>query len=367
MGHRTHERLLVSRATRRFTALLLVVSLASCGTGTETLTVATDPPAAEAVFPGAEWEAGTVTEDVAADLAARAATVFARGPGEGGPKAALVIKGGRIVFERYADGFDESSVMPSFSVAKSVLSVAVGVAVDRGIITLEDSGLHPSWRAGDPRSSITVEDMLHMRSGLQWDEDFTDGDPSRMLASFAGVADYAAQKELVTEPGSTFAYSTGTSAILASYLNDKLGGGTALVGFLRDNLFAPLGITSMVPLLDRSGRWVGGIGADATVRDWARFGWMVRNGGTWDGKRIVSREWLDYSRRSKELDGVYLAHWWRLSSTSLAAVGLHGQAIIVDESLDSVVVIAYGDAPDEDEGLQLGLQLLGAVALSYSD
>ncbi len=288
------------RLTGAARSLCLVVLLASCGTGTETLTVATDPPAAEAVFPGTEWEAGTVTDDVAADLASRASVVFARGPGEGGPKAALVIKGGRVVFERYADGFDESSVMPSFSVAKSVLSVAVGMAIDRGVITLEDAGLHPSWPAGDPRASITVEDMLHMRSGLQWDEDFTDGDPSRMLASSAGVADYAARKKLVTEPGSTFAYSTGTSAILASYLNDKLGGSTALVAFLRDNLFAPLGITSMVPLLDKSGRWVGGIGADATVRDWARFGWMVRNGGTWDGRRIVSRDWLDYSRRSKE-------------------------------------------------------------------
>lgn len=348
-------------------SLCLVVLLASCGTGTETLTEPVEPVTAEAVFPGTEWEPGTVTDDVAADLASRAAVVFARGPGEGGPKAALVIKGGRVVFERYADGFGESSVMPSFSVAKSVLSVAVGMAVDRGVITLADAGLHPSWPAGDPRASITVEDMLHMRSGLAWDEDFVDGDPARMLASPAGVADYAARKELVTGPGSTFAYSTGTSAILAAHLNEKLGGGTALVDFLQENLFRPLGITSMTPLLDRSGRWVGGIGADATVRDWARFGWMVRNGGTWEGRRIVSTGWLDYSRRSKELDGVYLAHWWRLSSTSLAAVGLHGQAIIVDESLDSVVVIAYGDAPDEDEGLQLGLQLLGAVALSYPD
>ena len=348
-------------------SLCLVVVLASCGTGTETLTELVDPVAVETLFPGDDWEDGTVPKAVAADLAERAGAVFARGADEGGPKAALVINGGRIVFERYADGFDSSSVMPSFSVAKSVLSVAVGMAVDRGVIALADTGLHPSWAAGDPRASISVEDALHMRSGLEWDEDFVDGDPSRMLGSPTGVADFAAQKKLLTEPGSTFAYSTGTSAVLAAHLNEKLGGGAAVVDFLRDNLFRPLGITSMTPLLDKSGRWVGGIGADATVRDWARFGWMVRNGGMWGDERIVSAEWLDYSRKSKELDGVYLAHWWRLSSTSLAAVGLHGQAIIVDESLDSVVVIAYGDAPDEDEGLQLGLQLLGAVALRYSD
>lgn len=348
-------------------SLCLVVVLASCGTGTESVTELPEPVAAVAVFPGSDWEDGTVPDAVAADLAERAGAVFARGPGEGGPKAALVINGGRVVFERYADGFDASSVMPSFSVAKSVLSVAVGMAIDRGVITLADTGLHPSWAAGDPRASISVEDALHMRSGLAWDEDFVEGDPSRMLGSTTGVADYAAQKKLTTEPGSTFAYSTGTSAILAAHLNDRLGGGTSLVDFMQENLFRPLGITSMTPLLDRSGQWVGGIGADATVRDWARFGWMVRNGGMWGDERIVSAEWLDYSRRSKELDGVYLAHWWRLSSTSLAAVGLHGQAVIVDESLDSVVVIAYGDAPDEDEGLQLGLQLLGAVALRYSD
>ena len=170
-----------------------------------------------------------------------------------------------------------------------------------------------------------------------------------------------------SEPGSTVAYSTGTSAIIASYLNSKLGGGDALVRYVKSRLLEPLGITSMELLLDKSGQWVGGIGADATLADWARFGWMVRNDGVWSGKRIVSSSWLAYSRKSKELDGVYLAHWWKLSSTSLAAVGLHGQAIIVDESLDAVVVVAYGDAPDEDEGLQLGLQLLAAVALSYGD
>ena len=356
-----------SARTRSFLAVLVSVTvLTACGTGTETF-VAPEETESVAEYPAEDWLRADVAADIAEEFGTRSDKWFARTPADGGPKAALVVRGGRIVFERYADGFGESSVMPSFSVAKSILSVAVGIAIDRGIISLGDSGLHPAWTADDPRSTITVEDLLHMRSGLQWDEDFATGDPSRMLASPAGVADYAARKPLVAEPGSTFSYSTGVSAILASYLGRRLGGGTALAGFLRDNLFAPLGITSMNLMLDESGEWVGGIGADATVRDWARFGLMVRNGGTWDGEPIVSSGWLDYSRRSKELDGVYLAHWWRLSSTSLAAVGLHGQAIIVDESLDAVVVIAYGDAPDEDEGLQLGLQLLGALALSYAD
>lgn len=352
---------------RRLAPLAAIALLLSgCGTGTETTFVDYEQPAPE-VFPGSSWERADEADEVLADLDGRAAQVFARSPGDGGPKGALVVKDGRVIWERYAPGFSADSVMESFSVAKSILSVAVGIAVDEGVVSLDDSALHPLWAAGDPRSRITLDDMLHMRSGLRWEEDFVTGDPARMLDNDAGVASFAADRELVTEPGSTFDYSTGTSAIIASHVNRKLGGGDALVRFVDARLLRPLGITSMTLLRDKSGEWVGGIGADATLADWARFGWMVRNGGMWDGQRIVSSSWLEYSRKSKELDGVYLAHWWRLSSTSLAAVGLHGQAIIIDESLDAVVVVAYGDAPDEDEGLQLGLQLLGAVALSYSD
>ena len=340
--------------------------LTACAPGTESVSFEYEQPAA-AVFPGDTWDHAVETDAVLADLEDRTDPVFARPPAQGGPKGVLVVKNGRVIWERYADGWSASSVMQSFSVAKSFLSVVVGMAVDDGLVSLTDTGLHPSWAAGDPRSAITLEDMLHMRSGLQWEEDFTTGDPSRMLDSESGVASFAAARELVTEPGSTFEYSTGTSAIIASYLNSKLGGGDALVRYVKSRLLEPLGITSMELLLDKSGQWVGGIGADATLADWARFGWMVRNDGVWNGKRIVSSSWLAYSRKSKELDGVYLAHWWKLSPTSLAAVGLHGQAIIVDESLDAVVVVAYGDAPDEDEGLQLGLQLLAAVALSYGD
>lgn len=346
-------------------ASLVLLPVTGCGTGTETAG-STDDPAAP-VFPGTAWAEGTESPEVLADIEERVSPFFARPPAQGGPKGAMVVKNGRIVWERYAQGYSASSVMESFSVAKSILSLAVGIAIDDGVITLGDSGLNPAWKGSDPRSRITVENLLHMRSGLEWNEDFADGDPARMLDVPAGAADMAARRDLVKQPGSIFSYSTGNSAILASYLNRRLGGGHALVSFVEDRLLRPLGITSMSLLTDASGQWVGGIGADATLSDWARIGWMVLNGGTWGEEQIVSEQWLRYSQQPKDLDGVYLAHWWKLSPNAVAAVGLHGQAIMIDDLLHTVVTVAYGNAPDEDEGLHLGLQLLSSVALSYSD
>lgn len=357
----------MTRPVPRLLAVAAAVLLLStgCGAGTETVDRPDDPAAP--VFPGTQWDRGTETPEVLADIDERTAPFFARTPAQGGPKGAMVVKNGRVVWERYASGFTASSVMQSFSVAKSILSLAVGIAIDDGVISLGDSALNPAWGPSDPRSRITVENLLHMRSGLEWDEDFTDGDPSRMLDVPTGAADMAARRDLVKPPGSVFSYSTGNSAILAAYLNRQLGGGDALVNFVGQRLLRPLGVTSMSLLKDSSGQWVGGIGADATLSDWARIGWMVLNGGTWGDARIVSEEWLRYSQQPKDLEGVYLAHWWKLSPNAVAAVGLHGQAIIIDDLLHTVVTVAYGDAPDEDEGLQLGLQLLSSVALSYAD
>lgn len=357
----------MTRPARRslVVASLLLLPLTGCGAGTETAVRTEDPEAP--VFPGAAWETGTVTPEVLEDIDGRMSEFFSRAPAEGGPKGAMVVKNGRVVWQRYAAGYTATSVMQSFSVAKSILSLAVGIAIDDGVIALGDSGLNPAWTGSDPRSRITVEDLLHMRSGLEWDEDFVDGDPSRMLDHPSGAADMAARRELVKPPGSVFSYSTGNSAILAAYLNRRLGGGDALVTFVGERLLRPLGVTTMSLLKDSSGQWVGGIGADATLSDWARIGWMVLNGGVWGDRRIVSEGWLRYSQQPKDLEGVYLAHWWKLSPNAVAAVGLHGQAIIIDDLLHTVVTIAYDDAPDEDEGLQLGLQLLSSVALSYAD
>lgn len=244
--------------------------------------------------------------------------------GRGGTRdtrALLLVHRGRLVFERYAEGFDHESRFQSWSMAKSVTNAFVGLVVGDGLLELDAPAPVEAWsNEGDPRREITLRHLLQMRSGLANDdgfgqEDMTTSFVSRLLfgEGAAAPAAYATHVDLVHPVGDTWAYSTGTSTLLADLAGRAVGDGRRdTLAFLDERLFARLGMDSAQPEFAASGEFFGGAFFHANARDWARFGYLYLRDGVWDGERVLPAGWVDFTRTRSPAanNGVHGAHFW---------------------------------------------------------
>ena len=269
--------------------------------------------------------------------------------------AVLVVHDGRIVAERYADGFDARMPLPGWSMAKSVLNALVGLLVDRGRLSLDQRGLMPEWRSPDPRAAISLEDLLRMRSGLRFSEAYGNpwSDVLHMLYDCHDAAAYAAGRPLGSAPGTVWSYSSGTTNILSSIVR-RVVGETDYHTWPRRELFGRIGMTSAVMEPDAAGTFVCSSYMLATARDWARFGQLFLDEGMCNGERVLSRDWIRFSTTpTPQSEGRFGAHWWlklnpdiggdsaaaqRLAPDAFFAVGHEGQTLSVIPSKRLVVV-----------------------------
>jgi CubicO group peptidase (beta-lactamase class C family) len=298
------------------------------------------PQPAGVAFPTEEWPVGQLPRSIDRATLDRAVdTAFGAADAASRVQSIVVVQGGRIVYERYhpLDGPDE--IYSSFSVAKSMTSALIGLLVSDGKLTLDEHPDVPQWhRRGDPRRQITLRELLQMSSGLRWDEVYEEGaDPLNMLQA-PNAAAYVASQPLESKPGAVFEYSTGTTALLSGIAADALGGCGKEIRYLRTRLFDPIGITTEQLLRDPRGCWYGGLGADMTTRDFARFGLLYLRGGRWDGEQIVPTGWVDESRVPATTNPGYGLQWWLgPDGRMFQAEGLFGQRIVVIPRLDLVI------------------------------
>lgn len=272
--------------------------------------------------------------------------------------AVLVVHEGRLVFERYAgslvhwdrpnEPIDRHTPMLSWSLAKSILHAAVGIAVADGLLDLDAPAPVPAWSAADdPRRAITLEHLLTMRDGLDFNEDYIDGSTSHVIEMLFGsgqadVAAFAAARPSRADPGTVFNYSSGTSNIVARILGDALGG--EVVPFLRERLFDPIGMHHAEARVDDAGTFVGSSYVYAPARELAKFGLLYLRDGVWEGTRILPAGWVDHGRRQRSWDPVdhvgYGAGWWTSDDDlgTFRGSGYEGQIILICPPLDLVIV-----------------------------
>ncbi len=285
-----------------------------------------------------------------------------------GRSLALVVQHrGEVVFERYGTQPDTpfaaggpvgpDTTLISWSMAKSITQAAVGIAVGDGLLTLDAPAPVPAWR-GTAKEAITLLDLLEMRPGLEFVEDYVDDSISHCIDMLYGsgtddMAAYAAALPLLHEPGTHWNYSSGTTNIVARILGDAVGGGReGMEAFLRERLFGPAGMASAVPKFDTAGTFVGSSYVYATARDFARFGRLFLDDGVAGGVRVLPEGWRDVARTSVAFDDEggfgYGRHWWLWPEFpgSFAAHGYEGQYTLVvpDRSL---VVVHLGKVPAE--------------------
>lgn len=229
-----------------------------------------------------------------------------------GMRAVVVVRDGRIIGERYGDGFSAETPLLGWSMTKTVTAAIIGTLVGEDRLTLDQDGLFEEW-GGDERSTITVADLMAMSSGLAFNEDYGGlTDVTRMLYLEPDMAGFAASMPLASPTGETFSYSSGTTAMLSRVWQDAFADPQAASTYPHEALFTPLGMSSAVLEADASGTFVGSSYLYATAHDWARFGEMLRNDGVWQGDRLLPEGFVDWMREpAPASDGVYArGHMW---------------------------------------------------------
>lgn len=279
-----------------------------------------------------------------------------------GGRGIVVIHKGVLVGEAYRDGFGPDSRFISWSQAKSITQSLVGIAVGKGLLDVDAPVGFPEWQE-DARAEITLDDLLRMSSGLKFEEGAGGLDDNSQMMFGVGYKDqaaYAASLPLLHEPGTHWAYATGTTMMVSRAVRDAVAQevgdpGDTYYNFIHSELLDPLGMTSAVPEFDEAGTFLGGTLFYATTQDYARFGLLYLRDGVWDGTRILPEGWVDYTQSTTpQSNEDYGTHFWlgtvgeqvnldeaglTLPDDMFQARGMGGQFIAIIPSRD--VVIAY--------------------------
>lgn len=308
---------------------------------------------ARAETPNALWPLGgkveaahpavqaTLEEILAADNAAGMQT-----------RALLVVRGGRIIGEAYAEGIDATSKLIGWSMSKSFNALMLGNMEMRGLIDPTKKPVFDAWSA-DSRADISVEDMLHMASGLDLSEVYAPGTAvtSMLFTEHSGAA-IGLEAEQLHAPGSRFDYSSATTNLLAKLVYDAAGGTLdKSLENLHQQFVDPMGLTDFVLETDPSGVFLGSSFMMASARDWARMGQLMLNRGTLNGSRIVSNDWITRAltpnnTANKKAYGYQFwlnygddkKRWPDLPSDTYAALGSREQITMTIPSADMVIV-----------------------------
>ena len=172
-------------------------------------------------------------------------------------RAVVVVKNGRIVAERYGDGFSAKTPLLGWSMTKTVNAAIIGTLVKDGKMAVTNQGLFGPWKA-DGRAAISLADMMAMSSGLEFNEDYGDvADVTRMLYLEPDMAGFAESKPLTGDVGKVFSYSSGTAVMLSRLWQDAIGDKDKALAWPRTALFEPLGMQSAVLETDEQGTFVG--------------------------------------------------------------------------------------------------------------
>lgn len=274
----------------------------------------------------------------------------------GATTAIVIIQNGRLISERYLEGFDIHTSQRTWSVAKSVGASVIGAAVHKGLIDVKDKAGLDAWsRTGDPRADITVENLLHMGSGL---DSRPAGNRTDHIYMGGGlVAQYATKNHLEAKPGSRWRYANNDTMLALRALREKMGNDRKYLELPFKALLHKIGMFHTVPETDWDGDFVLSSQVWTTARDLARLGQLYLNDGEWNGERILPKGWASYvatpapaqpanrlGEKANTPGRGYGAQFWLYENYegvpdgTYAALGNRGQFLIIVPSRNVVIV-----------------------------
>ncbi len=211
-----------------------------------------------------------------------------------GARAIIVIHKGKIVGERYADGFDASTPLPGWSMSKTVTAALAGIIIDQTELTVESDNLFDEWK--DERANIQLKDLLSMSDGLAFENGTSNpsSDELKQLYLTGDVVSYALEKPAEYRPNEVFNYNNGATNLVIALMRRQFDDREAWLNFPFESLFAPLGMESVVFETDAHDNYLGSSLIYASARDWARFGQLLLQDGEWEGEQILPEGWVEY-------------------------------------------------------------------------
>jgi CubicO group peptidase (beta-lactamase class C family) len=260
-------------------------------------------------------------------------------------RALVVLYDGKIIAERYGSKINANMPLIGWSMSKSVTNAMIGLMVFDGKLDIFKPAPVDEWK-NDERKSITIDQLLRMSSGLEFEEDYGKPcDATNMLFRNQSTGIYAIHCKLATVPGNVFSYSSGTSNILQEIIRRQFKHHADYLAFPYNRLFRKLGMNSVVFEPDASGTFIGSSYMYATALDWAKFGQLYLQDGVWGGERLLPEAWVKYSgTESKNSGGVYAAQFWvnhkdkEFPFDAFYADGFEGQFVTIVPSKKAVIV-----------------------------
>lgn len=350
----------IHRATR-FVVLLCIINviLAGCSSSPSTASPSTVPtltPAAGTYWPTEAWRT-SAPEEQGMDSQKLAQLLDVIQQQHLNLHSLLIIRNGYLVSETYFGVYQQDTRHELYSCTKSFVSTLIGIAIDKGYIDRIDHRIvdfFPEYtfaNLDEQKQAMTLEDLLTMRSGLDWQE----GDPvyAAMYRSPDWIQ-FVLDKPMAQPSGSQFNYCSGCSHILSAILQQTTGMNPR--DFAEQYLFQPLGISNIQWSTDAAGLPIGGWGLQITPRDMAKLGYLYLQDGQWDGQQIISARWVENAtQKHTETDGAlgYGYQWWTYPSLmAYTATGRYGQTIFVIPEAD-LVIVTTAEVDNHDEVFQL--------------
>lgn len=270
-------------------------------------------------------------------------------------RSVVILHKDHLILEKYATGFNKDSKILGWSMTKSITATYFGILQYQSKINIKNPAPVQEW-ATDERAKITLNNLLQMNSGLEWEERYDKiCDATKMLFNSRDMGQVQLEKPLSGKPNQRWNYSSGTSNLLSKILRKQFKTHQEYLDFWYSSLIDKIGMYSMVVETDMEGTYVGSSYAWATSRDWAKFGLLYLHNGKWKGEQLFDSSWSNYvSTPTPTSNGKYGGHFWLNSSGKYPdaprdlyyASGFQGQKIFIIPSKD-VVIVRMGLTDDE--------------------
>lgn len=356
------------------------------------------PQAPDVAWPTTEWPVGMLPENLdGKEFNAAMADAFDKpAAGLGETREIVIIRGGRLIYERAAAGYSTNMRLVSWSMAKSVTQALVGIAVAQGKVNIDKPMGSPHWSADDRRAQIPWRQWLQMTDGQRYLEieakTVADSDASRKLfgPGRLDVASYCAGLPLIHDPGTHWNYNSCGIVLTADALTRAVVPSpssaedrrAAMLTWMRESLFDVIGMKPQ-PEFDAEGLVYGSALIYASARDFARFGLLYLRDGVWDGRRVLPEGWVDFARThgTGANADIYGAGWWLAPKEGggrpypiyvdtgperdgFSAQGFEGQYTLVVPSKD-LIIVRLGMTPEKDLRTGALKNWMGRVARTF--